>query len=698
MFLGSLINLSVRTILVKSGISEISWKSGLSDTMSEMATDAQGNIVVCGLTLASDSTNAKVSYIAKFSPFGERMWHNFLDITSEIVGTSIAIDELQHIYVVGSLRSWEELENEDIFLAKYDFDGVERWRKVIGTPYLDRSLSLKVSNNPTSIYLAGYSTGNISQGSQSNRNCDNGTTTCEDGIVVKFNEDGNIVWVHHISTPQDERVYDLDLDTSGDLIVVGQTNGNVSYPTENQFDHQGDIFVRKLDAETGQSLWTSQVGSLRMEGCYVEMEIRRGGCGIAISKNTAFITGSTTGFVSTLPDTLARNRYEIFCGKGRLCINTLVAKLDTFQGHVDWIIQTYSRSFNNGEKISVMKSGDPIILGTSNPGFLQDPLREEFFLDAFVLRLDSVKGGMKWMRQIGNEGNDHGSGLIVLDNAIQPSAHTVLIGGFGSHEKALNPGTFSFIRKMNVTTGEDVPICIDYVSFRKNSTKVTKPDEKSLFIMIDIVRHNPNCGTTSVAYRTEVQGGSEEDFVQTAGILQFTQGQEEAQVVVEILPMTEQMLDVNASIHTFSLVLEVSHSTTKLLQPKISIVQVEYPPATEISLLSFSLSSDGKFWSELTQISCGFVFIVLILVLIATRFCVGGLRKGKAFQYKTVQIKSSISKERKFGADLHSIQGLSLSDSIENLQEVHNLGGQSSHLRRNSRRKASERKSMYTLT
>lgn len=78
-----------------------------------------------------------------------------------------------------------------------------------------------------------------------------------DAFVRKYDADGNDVWTRQFGTIGDDSARDVASDASGNMYVVGATDGSIEGSNAGGFD----AFVRKLDAD-GNVLWTRQFGSI----------------------------------------------------------------------------------------------------------------------------------------------------------------------------------------------------------------------------------------------------------------------------------------------------------------------------------------------------------------------------------------------------------------------------------------------------
>jgi gliding motility-associated-like protein len=86
-----------------------------------------------------------------------------------------------------------------------------------------------------------------------------------DGFVAKISSDGSTLEASsYIGTTNYDQVYQMDLDTDGDVYVVGQTRGGL-YPVTKGIDSLSGQFVHKLTPELDSTLFATVFGSQRGE-------------------------------------------------------------------------------------------------------------------------------------------------------------------------------------------------------------------------------------------------------------------------------------------------------------------------------------------------------------------------------------------------------------------------------------------------
>jgi Beta-propeller repeat len=79
-----------------------------------------------------------------------------------------------------------------------------------------------------------------------------------DAAIVKYNAQGTELWRRQFGTSRFDTIYDVGTDAQGNIYVTGATYGNLALPLKE--GTSSDVFLTKLTPD-GQTLWTRQFGS-----------------------------------------------------------------------------------------------------------------------------------------------------------------------------------------------------------------------------------------------------------------------------------------------------------------------------------------------------------------------------------------------------------------------------------------------------
>jgi len=202
-----------------------------------ISTDANGNMFVAGnfgsdtltfnngITLSNSGANV---YIAKYNSDGVCQWAEKIDANGFLSVNSISTDAHCNVYVAGDFSSYLLTFNngislscnyDDVYLAKYDSDGVCQWaEKIAGNSRETASSIITVPNG--NVYVAGeYDSGIIT--------FNNGITISKSGYyknvyITKYNSNGICQWAEKIAgTEHKDLVSSISTDAKGNVYLAG---------------------------------------------------------------------------------------------------------------------------------------------------------------------------------------------------------------------------------------------------------------------------------------------------------------------------------------------------------------------------------------------------------------------------------------------------------------------------------------------
>ncbi len=240
-------------------------------------------------------------FIAKYNTGGLLLWAKQAGGTSGDTGSDIAVDESGNAYITGSF--YEEAVfgeggvNEsylfsngdiDIFLAKYNSDGVFLWVKNAGGMDNDFGLAVSVDNSGNA-----YITGRFSdQAVFGNDDVFLEALTDASLFIAKYNSNGSFQWAKgNIDAASPNIGNDIFIGETGQLLVTGYFREMVIFgkgETNQQTlvsSGQTDIFIAQYN-ESGELQWAEKNGGFASDN----------GRSIAINKfGSIFATGTYIG-------------------------------------------------------------------------------------------------------------------------------------------------------------------------------------------------------------------------------------------------------------------------------------------------------------------------------------------------------------------------------------------------------------------
>jgi hypothetical protein len=238
----------------------------------------------------------------------------------QVVGKDSYIDNLGNKYVCGSFEKTTDFDlsvnffnltppflGKDIFIVKYDSQGNFLWGKGIGGDLQDVAVTI-TGNSSNEILVSGNFMGTVdfdpSFGSATLTS--NGS---EDIFLVKFDNQGNFIWVKQFGGLLPESVIDVRCDNLDNVFLTGsfQTSGDFGdllNPIVLTSNGATDIFLLKID-NFGDIDWGFSIGSTSYD-YPKEIEIDEnnivhlvgeyvGNIDLDPSPNTSILNSSTNG-------------------------------------------------------------------------------------------------------------------------------------------------------------------------------------------------------------------------------------------------------------------------------------------------------------------------------------------------------------------------------------------------------------------
>ncbi len=297
------------------------------DVPHAVARDNSGNLYITGQTESLDLPlvnelysyrDAVDAFITKMSPTGEIQYSTYIggDYTSLLattpndIGEDIVVDANHNAYVVGTTQSdnfptlnpmYSVAQNEsmlrdgyyntigDVFLLKLDEQGLLNFSTYIGGSEGESGSCIALDNSGN-VYIGGQTTSRPPPASNYSfplvHAFDSQTTLQGDGFITCVSSSGDeILFSSYIGGSEHEKVNDIAIDSSGDIVITGITEGTLplTHPLNSTYGGGWDVFVAKID-----STW-SVVYSTYLGGSGDDY-----GVSVAVDESgAAYITGRT---------------------------------------------------------------------------------------------------------------------------------------------------------------------------------------------------------------------------------------------------------------------------------------------------------------------------------------------------------------------------------------------------------------------
>ncbi|MEZ4656774.1 MAG: Ig-like domain-containing protein [Caldilineaceae bacterium] len=205
-------------------------------------------------------------YISALNSDGTVAWANFVKGPANERGQGVAVDSSNNVFLVGYYGGQNTDFNptgtpsipnyagvRDIFLVKYDANGVFQWVRGIGNTGNDYASDVDVDATGN-VYVTGTFVGTV--------DFDPGTGILElssaspdkkDIFVAKFNNNGALQWAKKAGGPGDDEGYHIEVNSSGNVVTTGYFTDTVDFDpgagtAELTSAGDKDIFVWALDA------------------------------------------------------------------------------------------------------------------------------------------------------------------------------------------------------------------------------------------------------------------------------------------------------------------------------------------------------------------------------------------------------------------------------------------------------------------
>jgi len=237
-----------------------------ADYVSKIVVDQQANIY--GIGHFRDSLNQNQSLgntdilIFKYNASGQLLWTKQLGGIGEDLGKSITINDSGSLFITGHYRNTLYYDNDslissgntDAFVARLDLQGNLLWIKSIGNAGFETGTSI-ACDALGNTYLTGTFEDSLNIDNQSLQ-----TYGTLNNFIVKLNPSGLLVWHNSLGTPTFDNLKDIQLDSSGNVYIVGYFRNTLS-GVLGQLNSNGDqdALLLKLDVN-GQVLWWKNLG------------------------------------------------------------------------------------------------------------------------------------------------------------------------------------------------------------------------------------------------------------------------------------------------------------------------------------------------------------------------------------------------------------------------------------------------------
>ncbi len=399
-----------------------------SDKASNIEVDANGFTYVTGfynetanfgpINCPLNDENSKEVFIAKIDPTGNYVWVRYGKNHYDDRGLGMHLDENGNVYVTGTCWGGIEFDGtyaslpsqytDNIFLVKYDNNGVLQYVKMVGTDSGDDHGHDIKTDQLGNLYLTGFIS-NYSFGPGGNATSTFGTvnvpvTSDSLAFLAKMDPTGNWLWVKTFDGEDLQKENRLAIDDENNLYVAGGFHGTNRTFGADIISSIGeiDLFVVKYD-QNGNHIWTRNTGSTlsdRIDGiCFG-------------ADKMLYVTGEFRDSIPFGNDTLKNNGGP--SGK-----DIFVARLSK-SGEWKWAKKAGSNS-GSDRGISICSNSQHNIFvtgqyrGNAKFGGSIEISSLTDSVQVFVAAIDTL-GKWRWALSGGTLNEDRGTGIIADNN------------------------------------------------------------------------------------------------------------------------------------------------------------------------------------------------------------------------------------------------------------------------------------------
>ena len=309
---------------------------------------------------------------------------------------------------------------QNCFLMKHNPQGQKIFGTYFGGQSSDRCYGMLHDDESGHIYLSGstFSSGIATLGTHQTE-----LSSPDDGLIVKFDLTGNLVWATYYGGSDHDYIAEMALDSYGDILMTGHTRSTNNIATDNTFlPGNENTFVAKFSS-TGLHLWGTYYGGSFDEGWGIDLD----------NENNIYISGIT----SSISGISTPGAHQLALSGGR---DAFLAKFDP-NGQLLW--GTYYGGVNDDKSTGLRVDSDGSILifgntsssgGISTTGSYQPVMGS--IDDAFLSKF-SPSGSLVWGTYVGGEGVDYLYGM-----RLKPDGKILLAGMSESLNSVVSPNAF----------------------------------------------------------------------------------------------------------------------------------------------------------------------------------------------------------------------------------------------------------------
>ncbi len=373
-----------------------------SDKITGVTNDHFGNVFVTGYfdsTIAFDSTNLVSAggtdvFIAKYDPDGVLIWAKQVGGQNDDYSSAISTDITGNCYVTGFFfiqgtittfgsTTITQAGDADMFISKFTAAGNLLWVRNAGGKSEDAAFGISTDVSGNS-YVTGYFSGTALFSTTKIT-----SVGYSDIFVAKYDAAGNMVWVRAGGGSYQDEAYAVSTDVAGNCYVTGYFTGNAMFgatPLSSAGYFDTDMLILKYNP-SGLLVWAKRAGGTANDIGY----------GMDISPSGQIVVcGVFQGTKMFGENVLTRVGGS----------NGFIARFET-NGKQAWVKSTSGPEFSEYRKVSMDAAGNSYVAGSISGEvmFGNTKITSAGNKDACIAKYSS-KGELMWVTQGGGTEND----------------------------------------------------------------------------------------------------------------------------------------------------------------------------------------------------------------------------------------------------------------------------------------------------
>ena len=247
-----------------------------SETSYTVDVVGDGDIVLAAATdgtLGGAGFGGRDIYVARIDSTGATVWETQLGTPAADAPLGLSAGPGGVVYVAGYTEgdlAGPNAGSADVWLAKFDADGILLWQRQFGGPLWDRGFDVAAFDG--GVYVSGYTFGDIG---------DDPAPGGGDAFAARFDDQGERAWLVQFGTDRTDWGQGAATAPDGSLYVTGFTEGDLAETNRGE----RDAFVARLTPD-GEVVWARQFGGPATDWTH--------GAGVDAHGNV-YVTGITEG-------------------------------------------------------------------------------------------------------------------------------------------------------------------------------------------------------------------------------------------------------------------------------------------------------------------------------------------------------------------------------------------------------------------